>query len=328
MNLIKIFKRKALGLASRLLPFRDQMDGFTFLSGEIAARQLQMLESIHVLHDAEFRVTSQWGEDGIIEWLINKLDEIPKTFVEFGVETYRESNTRFLLQHRNWRGLVIDGSEENIDFIRRDSISWRHDLTSVASFITRDNVNAIISDSGFSGELGVLSVDVDGVDYWIWEAIDCVNPQILIVEYNSVFGDLLPLSVPYAPDFTRNQAHYSNLYYGLSIRAAQNLAEKRGYTLVGTNRAGSNAFFVRNDRASKILKHIEVVEDRPSLFRESRGSDGQLTFIAPAERMSVIADMPVIDVSTGAQLTLGQIPQLQSPRWHALLAGLLEGCDG
>jgi hypothetical protein len=324
MNAINIIKRKALKLVSSTLPFQAQMDDVAFLAGQAAARHVRGLESLPSLCDAEFRVSSQWGEDGIVEWLVHQLGEIPETFVEFGVENYRESNTRFLLQHRNWRGLVIDGSQEHIDFIRQDRISWRHDLTAVASFITRVNINDIISDAGFSGEIGILSVDIDGVDYWVWEAIECVKPHIIVVEYNSVFGDLLPLTVPYAPDFIRKQAHPSNLYYGLSIRAAQHLAGQRGYTLVGTNRAGSNAFFVRNDRADVILRRLGAVQDRPSRFRESLGPSGELTFMSPVKRAAVVADLPVIDVFRNSQVRLAEAGELFSLRWQALLAGRLE----
>lgn len=298
---------------------KAQMDDIQFLMGEMAARQIHGLKKLNYLFEAEFRVSSQWGEDGIIEWLVNQLEDIPENFVEFGVQNYCESNTRFLLQHRNWRGLVIDGNETHIDYIRRDNISWRHDLTAVASFITRENINSIIAEAGFSGEIGILSIDIDGVDYWVWEAINCVNPQIVIVEYNSVFGDLFPLSVPYSPDFIRTNAHHSNLYYGLSIRAAEFIAGKRGYSLVGTNRAGNNAFFVRNDRADEILSRLVNVQDRPSRFRESKSSDGGLTFVSPAKRVSIVAHLPVINVSTNSKLQLCQAGELCSPRWQELL---------
>ena len=320
---LRALKSKVLDAASRVFPFQAQMDGAAFLAGQTAVRQVQGLEKMSHLYDAEFRVSSQWGEDGIVEWLVHQLGKVPETFIEFGVENYRESNTRFLLQHRNWRGLVIDGSEKNVDFIRRDSISWRHDLSAVASFITRENINSIISGAGFGGEVGLLSVDIDGVDYWVWEAIDCVNPQIIVVEYNSAFGDLLPLTIPYAADFTRRNAHFSNLYYGLSIRAAEHLAAKRGYTLAGCNRAGSNAFFVRNDRAADILGRLGSVEVLPSRFREGRGADGALSFTAPADRAQVLSEVPVVDVSTESQFLLGQAGPLHSPHWQALLAGRL-----
>lgn len=320
-NRARTMGRKAMTCLRSVFWPQERIDGMAFLMGETAARQVRALETLHDLGEAEFRVSSQWGEDGIIEWLVHHLAGIPETFIEFGVENYRESNTRFLLQHRNWRGLVIDGSEEHVDFIRRDRISWRHDLTAVASFITRENINSLISRAGFSGEVGILSVDIDGVDYWVWEAISCINPQLVIVEYNSVFGDLHPLTVPYEPDFTRTRAHRSNLYYGLSIRAAEHLARRLGYALAGTNRSGSNAFFVRNDRAREVLDRLRSVHDRPSRFREGLTSDGRLAFTSPVGRASVVAEMPVIDVSTMAQTRLGQLAELYSPRWLALLAG-------
>jgi hypothetical protein len=301
--------------------YEAQREDQALLTGQMAAKQIRQLEKLEHLWDAEFRVSSQWGEDGIIEWLVHHLGDMPEVFVEFGVQNYCESNTRFLLQHRNWRGLVIDGSEMHVDYIRQDRISWRHDLTAVASFITRDNINSIISGAGFQGELGILSVDIDGVDYWVWEAIQCVNPQILIVEYNSALGDLLPLTVPYAADFVRTRAHHSNLYYGMSIRAAVFQANRRGFTLVGTNSAGNNAFFVRNDRAEAVLKRLDAVQDRPSRFRESRAANGALTFASPADRASVIAHLPVIDVATQARMALCEAGALYSPRWQALLNG-------
>jgi hypothetical protein len=320
---IEKLKEKLQLTANRLFPVQTQLDGIAFLSGEMAARQVRALDRLSSLCDAEFRVSSQWGEDGILEWLVHHLDGIPETFIEFGVENYRESNTRFLLQHRNWRGLVIDGSDRNVDFIRRDSISWRHDLTAVASFITRENINAVIVNAGFSGDIGILSVDIDGVDYWVWEAIECVSPQIIVVEYNSAFGDLLPLTVPYASDFVRAHAHFSNLYYGLSIRAAEHLATRRGYKLVGTNTAGSNAFFVRQDKAAEILRRLDSVIVRPSRFREGRDTDGALGFTRPTDRSKALADLPVIDVSTQIRIPLGEAGELHSPHWQALLCGRL-----
>jgi hypothetical protein len=321
MQALKIFKRKVSAYFSWSSPRVVSKGDAVFIAGQSAARQVRGIEKLDSLWEAEFRVSSQWGEDGIVEWLVHHLGDMPETFIEFGVENYCEANTRFLLQHRNWRGLVIDGSGKYVDYIRQDPISWRHDLTAVSAFVTRDNINSIISGAGFEGELGILSVDIDGVDYWVWEAIHCVNPHILIIEYNSVFGDRLALSVPYKPDFIRGHAHHSNLYYGLSIKAAEFLAGKRGYSFVGTNSAGSNAFFVRNDRVNEILKRVARVKARPARFRESRAVDGSLTFVTPADRASIIAHLPVVDVSTNVQLPLGQMGELYSPLWQASLVG-------
>ena len=84
----------------------DRLDRSLLLQGRIAANQGATLARIRHLGEVEFRVCSQWGEDGIIDWLCDKLPDIPRTFVEFGVESFAEANTRFLIENRGWRGLV------------------------------------------------------------------------------------------------------------------------------------------------------------------------------------------------------------------------------
>lgn len=289
--------------------------------GEIASLQVRSLETIRSLADVEFSISSQWGEDGIIEWLVHHYGPMPESFVEFGVESYREANTRFLLKHRNWSGLIIDGSADNIAIARSDEISWRYDLKAKAAFITADNINALIGDSGFSGELGILSVDIDGNDYWVWDAINCVKPHIVIAEYNAVFGDKLPLSVPYDASFMRGKAHYSNLYYGASIAALTQLAEKKGYILMGSNSAGSNAFFVRRDRAALFEHRIADKAPRVSRFRESRAPDGTLTMKSGAERLKEIAALPVANTESGVVAPLSSFGPLYSERWLACMRG-------
>lgn len=172
---------------------------------------------IESLEEVEFQVFSQFGEDGIIQWLIQNIELNEKTFVEFGVEDYTEANTRFLLMNNNWSGLIIDGSEENINHVKNWRLFWKYDLTAVAEFITKDNINEIITGAGFYGDIGLLSVDIDGNDYWVLNAITCVNPRILICEYNNIFGSDEKVSVPYDEKFYRTEKHYSNLYWGASL---------------------------------------------------------------------------------------------------------------
>lgn len=291
------------------------------LNGLIAARQVRQIEKVRRLSDIEFGVFSQWGEDGILDWLVHHYGDMPRSFVEFGVENYVESNTRFLLQARNWKGLVIDGSDENIDFIRNDDVSWKHDLISVSKFITRENIDSIISGSGFTGDIGILSVDIDGNDYWVWDAISCVNPCIVIAEYNSTFGDIFPITIPYASDFVRSNAHKSNMYYGASIRALEQLARSRGYELVGCNGAGSNAFFVRQDRAAQFFDRIEDVRVYPALIRESRGESGEMTFVAPKDRASEIGACLVQNILTGDISPLADIGEIASNEWKDFYSG-------
>lgn len=187
---------------------------------------------------------SQWGEDGIIQWLIRQIPIQNETFIEFGVEDYRESNTRFLLEENNWSGMIIDGSKQNIELVKKEDLYWRYDLNAIKAFITRENINELLMRSRFDKDLGLLSIDIDGNDYWVWEKINVVEPRIVICEYNPIFGSNRAVSVPYRADFYRTKAHYSNLFFGCSLKALVMLAEQKGYTFIGTNSNACNAFLL------------------------------------------------------------------------------------
>lgn len=228
--------------------------------GRIESRQTQTIPPEN--WDAMgFGVTSQFGEDGFLQHLIRQVPGAPRSFVEFGVEDYRQANTRFLLEKDRWRGLVLDGSEENIAALcGGDAAYWMRDLTAVAAFITRENINALLMQHGFTGELGLLSIDIDGNDLWVWQAIEAVTPQLVSVEYNFRFGPDAAVAVPYSPTFDKNTAHPSRLYYGASLRALTGLADERGYELVGCSDGGVNAFFVRRDVRPPTLPRRTVAE--------------------------------------------------------------------
>lgn len=191
---------------------------------------------INGLADVEFSVFSQFGDDGIIQWLIHRLSGLSETFVEFGVGDYRESNTRFLLLNDNWRGLVMDSSDRNVAVIKRDDVSWRHDLQSACAFVTVENINQLMLDHGFEGEIGLLHSDIDGNDYWVWRGLTAVRPAIAIMEYNSVFGAERAITIPCDPNFSR--VRINNLYFGASLPAMCYLANSKGYDFVGSNSAG------------------------------------------------------------------------------------------
>lgn len=260
------------------------------------------------LQDAEFSIFSQWGEDGIIQYLTQNLDIEHKTFIEFGVETFREANCRFLMQKDFWKGLVIDGAARNIAQIKQSSFYWRHDLTAVEAFITRENISELAGLSPFSG-LGILSVDIDGTDYFVLEALGHLNPSIIIVEYNGIFGEFATVSVPYSASFRRKQAHHSHLYYGASIAAFVHLLSGRGYRLVGGNAAGNNAFFVRDDLLTDKIKPVSITKAyREASFSEARNARGKLTFARGQDRLDAIAHLPLLDVNTGGSLRVADIP--------------------
>jgi hypothetical protein len=265
--------------------------------GRIETRQLQVIDSKGI-EGNEFKVFSQWGEDGIIQFLIRNINIPQKIFIEFGVENYTESNTRFLLVNNNWSGLVIDGNIENVNFIKNDPIYWQHNLKAISSFIDKDNINSIISENGIKGEIGILSVDIDGNDYWVWQSIDVVSPAIVIVEYNFRFGKDKALTIPYDPNFVRSLAHDSMIYYGASLKALCLLAKQKGYSFVGCNTAGNNAFFIRQDLKPSCIQELTAEEGFVAgQFRESRDQDGNLLFLSCSEEEALLASLPLVEIS-------------------------------
>jgi hypothetical protein len=264
--------------------------------GRLESRQLEYLDKTGI-QENEFRVFSQWGEDGIIQFLLRYVKIQRKIFVEFGVENYTESNTRFLLVNNNWSGLVIDGSAENVNYLKKDPIYWRHNLKAVQAFIDKDNINGVLFDNGISGDIGILSIDIDGNDYWVWQAIDVVNPAIVIIEYNSRFGKDKAVTIPYDPAFVRSKAHYSMLYAGASLKALYNLGKSKGYLFVGCNSAGNNAFFVRQDLKHSCIKELTLEEGYiASQFRESRDEKGNLTYLSAEKVEQILFSLPLVDV--------------------------------
>ncbi len=274
--------------------------------GRIENRLNENLNS-NSINDYEFKVSSQWGEDGIIQYLLKNTEIKNQIFVEFGVENYTESNTRFLLQNNNWKGLIIDGSEKNISYIKSDPIYWKHNLKADCEFITAENINEILKRNGIQGEIGLLSIDIDGNDYWVWEALDYISPGIVICEYNSYFGDTHKVSVPYDANFVRNEKHYSNIFYGASISALDFLAKRKGYSLVASNKAGNNLFFIRDDLMNnfKILSPKEAY--KTAQFRESRDKKNALTFDNIKENLKLISDLQVINVETKELIKIKQL---------------------
>jgi hypothetical protein len=304
LQIIRQIATRAFGISPQLAMLQREIDEAKILAARVLINQIESLGLLENIQDAEFKVFSQWGDDGIIQYLVQHLEIEPKTFIEFGVQNYRESNTRFLLMNNNWTGLVIDGCREYIDYIVKDDLYWRYDLTAVCAFVGRENINNIFAENGFEGKIGILSIDIDGNDYWIWNSINAVEPVLVIVEYNSSFGDQYAITIPYEPKFNRTQAHYSNLYWGASLKALCLLAEKKGYEFIGSNSSGNNAYFVRKDRIGKLRKLSAEQGYVRAKYRESRDRKGRLTYISGDECLKIIGDMSVYDIERDATIRI------------------------
>lgn len=254
--------------------------------GRIQSREIRG-KDFKDLCEAEFQVFSQNGEDGILQYLISRVPVSSKTFVEFGVQDYAESNTRFLITKDHWSGLILDANDDHVKYVLGDNGLGRdRDLKVVKAFITRENINVLLDHSEIPEDLGLLSVDIDGNDYWILQAITRVRPRILVLEYNALFGSKLSLTVPYLEKFDRKSAHPSGYYFGASLRALTDLAVEKGYVLVGCESRGGNAFFVRRDVLSGLAE--KSVEEA---FRKLSVGGG-MTFSEPLKQ---IAHLPLQD---------------------------------
>jgi hypothetical protein len=216
------------------------------------------------LWDTEFRVFSQNGEDGIIQYLVQRIGIKSKRFIEIGGSDYTECNTRFLLFNNEWTGLTIDGNPKYRQTIEGNQwYGWKYALKAVDAFVGTANINDIVKQAGFEGDIGLLSIDIDGIDYWLWDALTIVNPAIVVIEFNRNFGPERAVSVPNIENFDRTCLHASNRYWGASLKAMDNLARRKGYKFIGTNKSNRNAFFVRTELCDKLP--TPTIEQRHSV---------------------------------------------------------------
>ena len=300
MNKVSRVLNRFLSIPARITRIQEAL-------GRIEQRQVEQCSDFR---KAEFRVFSQWGEDGLIQYLLRRVPIERQIFVEFGVENYTESNTRFLLTNNHWAGLIIDGSAENIAFVKRDPIYWATNLKAENAFITRENINDLISKNGITGDIGLLSVDIDGNDYWILDSIDTISPRIIICEYNSHFGPTAKVTTPYDPSFTREAAHFSKIYYGASIAALNALASRKGYSLVASNSAGNNVVFVRSDSLGGLSIFTPEQAYVRAQFREFHDELGRLTFDDFEQRLKKINHLPVYNLDRDQVMSIGEIPEI------------------
>jgi hypothetical protein len=238
----------------------------------------------------EYSYLSQNGEDGIIRFLFREIGFESRRLVEFGFGPMQCNSLRLIL-HEGCKGLLMDGSEENCDFFNR--AARKRGLQGVeahCTFLTRENLNQAIREHGISGDLDFLSLDVDGNDYWFWEALDCVSPRVVCIEYNAGIGPELSWSVPYDPQFERYAKHPSGFFHGASLKALETLGKRKGWRLVGCDSTGTNAFFLRKDVAMPALPTLTAAEAfRPHQNWLGRG-------FSEAEQMEIMKSMPYEDV--------------------------------
>ena len=209
------------------------------------------------------KIYSQNDEDGIILYILKHIGVKTKKFVEVGVENGIECNTTNLLKNFDWSGAQIEGNKKlyNNAKIQLKKVLGKKikNLKLLNIFVTKKNINQILKK--YSGkEIDLLSIDIDGNDFWIWKAINCVKPRLVVIEYNSFFGPNISATIKYNSKFSWD--HYNNKpYYGASLKALEKLGKQKKYSLVGVDKNGVNAFFIRNDLAKNINLKSKKTED-------------------------------------------------------------------
>jgi len=212
--------------------------------------------------DVELRVYSQNGEDGILLYLFSLIGMKSYRCVEIGAGDGSQCNTSNLIINHGWTGLLLEGDARLAAQGKR--FFTDHPDTSVYPpmlvhvWITRENVNELLAMHGFEGEIDLLSLDIDGVDYWIWDAIDRVSPRVVVAEVQVIWGDDRAVTVPYRPDFVAQFVEGFGVYSGASLPAFVKLGRRKGYRLVGCQRYGFNAFFMREGVGEDMFPEVPV----------------------------------------------------------------------
>lgn len=214
----------------------------------------------------ERKAFSQSGEDGLLEFIFSEVGMAYRTVVEIGCGDGYECNAANLILNGEWSALMVDADPGAVAranaYYARSQVSPNR-LAIVECRVSVSNVNALIHSAGYSGEVDLLSIDIDGNDYWIWKAIDIIQPRVVVIEYNASFGPDRSLTIPYSEDFRRSlgvNMDPVSYFHGASLTALHHLGRSKGYGLVGCNFAGINAFFVRDGLSLGGLRFVPPEE--------------------------------------------------------------------
>lgn len=244
------------------------------------------------INDYEAAVYSQNGEDGILLHVFSLIDCHNHRFVEFGVGDGVQCNTANLSLNFGWHGLLMEADGASVHkaqqfYGRMLGPDGRVKIRQAR--VTAENINTILAEEQIQGEIDLLSIDIDGNDYWVWQAISSIRPRVVVIEYNASFGPRRAIVTKYLENFDARSHHQSGYYHGASLAALDKLAREKGYNLIGCESAGVNAFFVREDLLGEKLQPLTPEEAYfPHYFRTR-----QMTV---DEQWQMIATMPFHEV--------------------------------
>jgi len=266
---MKRFLKKSLTrIAPSIVNELELARGSSFLHNEAVAQKAlmqsyrlmaqQVPEALPAIADVGFRKYSQFEEDGILLYLFSLVSPINRTCVEICGGNGRECMTTNLIVNHGWWGHLFDGNETNVAagkrFFSNSRDTFFHPPEFNHAWVTAENINEVISKSGARGPIDLLSLDIDGMDYWIWKAISVIEPQVVVCETHNLIPPEKSLTVPYDPKFTFS----SEDFRGASLAAMCRLGREKGYRLIGTHRFGFNAFFLKNGVGERYFPEVTV----------------------------------------------------------------------
>lgn len=305
IKLIKLIKIKLIKLLNKI--FKKYFDKkILLLSSTHILKVRPLYKNVKKITEVEFKAFSQNGEDGIIDYLLHSLKIEKPTFVEVGVGDYSECNTRLLYERTACRGLIVDCLDNLEAKVSKNIKLWKGDLSVVEIFVNSENILGILNKHKFNTNIDLFSLDIDGIDYWILKKLKLLKPEIFICEFNPLFGYEKSVTVPYKKKFIRSKEHYSNSYFGASLRAIIKLLNKE-YLFIGTNSAGNNAFFI-NKRQSKYIQN-KIINKKifKSKFRESRNKIKKLNHLSNKENINTIKNKKLFDLEKNKIFKIKQI---------------------
>lgn len=236
-------------------------------------RQLATTQALPKFQEVGFHTYSQTDEDGFLLYIFSLIGTTNKKVVEMCCGDGVECNAANLIINHAWKGLLFDGDAKQLEigkkiynFIKTTS---NNPPQLVHAWITAENVNELLLRHEFEGEIDLFSLDMDGIDYWIWKSINVIKPRVVVIEYNTYWGADKSVTIPYEPNF-KAQIINGAYYCGASLQAFVNLAKNLGYRLVGSNTRQFNAFFIRNDVGTNILHEVSVEDCLPSYSNYSK----------------------------------------------------------
>ena len=252
------------------------------------------------LNSVDYKIFSQNGEDGIINYLTSQLNINKPKFIEIGVGDYSESNTRFIFETVSPHGMIIDCIKNFREKVKGNVLIWKGQLEIIEQQVSNKNILHLINSKNFFENLDIFSLDIDGVDYWILKELPKNFSKIAIIEYNPIFGVEKNITVPNIENFNRNDYHYSNLCFGMSLKAAIKVMEEKNFYFVGVNLMRNNAFFVSNIFSKDdYFRNLEVdnLENIDNAnFQESRDKNGKLNYLGGKKKIQEISECEVVEL--------------------------------